>query len=144
MFCPQHTREYNKGYNFASNLSDPVTARYQKDAASGSRKTWGTRVDHVTEMPLPSTVRSGTAKPLTHARLLHNIKQRKPISSDASSRYWKQKPSKRSAFRRTRRLRRLDAAISRCSNCTIPTPTEEIETQKMSSVRQSTPIRSSS
>ncbi|MGO7465369.1 hypothetical protein ACCS53_39400, partial [Rhizobium ruizarguesonis] len=58
MFCPKHTREYNKGYNFASNLSDPVTARYKKEAASGSSKTWGNRVDHVTEMPLPSTVSS--------------------------------------------------------------------------------------
>ncbi|MGO7549130.1 J domain-containing protein [Rhizobium leguminosarum] len=64
LFCPQHAREYNKGYNFASNLSDPVTARYQSEAASGARKTWGTRVDHATEMPLPSTVRSGTAKAL--------------------------------------------------------------------------------
>lgn len=41
-----------------------MTARYQSEAASGARKTWGARVDHATEMPLPSTVRSGTAKAL--------------------------------------------------------------------------------
>ncbi|MEH7839811.1 DnaJ domain-containing protein [Rhizobium laguerreae] len=77
MFCPQHTREYNKGYNFASNLSDPVTARYQKEAASGSRKTWGTCVDHATETPLPSTVRSGTAKTLNARKIaaLHQAKK---------------------------------------------------------------------
>ncbi|XKM43032.1 J domain-containing protein (plasmid) [Rhizobium ruizarguesonis] len=69
MFCPQHTREYNKGYNFASNLSDPGTARYQREAANGSRKTWGTRVEQATEMPLPSTVRSGTAKTLNARKI---------------------------------------------------------------------------
>ncbi|MBA1349900.1 J domain-containing protein [Rhizobium sp. WYCCWR 11146] len=69
VFCPQHAREYNKGYNFASNLSDPVTARYQREAANGSRKTWGTRLDQATEMPLPSTVRSGTAKALNARKI---------------------------------------------------------------------------
>ncbi|NNG69160.1 J domain-containing protein [Rhizobium laguerreae] len=69
MFCPQHAREYNKGYNFASNLSDPVTARYQREAANGSRKTWGTRVEPATETPLPSTVRSGTAKTLNARKI---------------------------------------------------------------------------
>ncbi|RWX81788.1 molecular chaperone DnaJ [Neorhizobium lilium] len=67
LFCPEHVKEYSKGYNFAPNLSDPVTARYQREAASGSRQTWGTSVNRATEAPLPSTARSGSAK-ATNAR----------------------------------------------------------------------------
>lgn len=62
LFCPNHVKEYSKGYNFVTKLSDPVTARYQREAASGSRPTWGTRRHHVSDIPLPSSVRSGTAK----------------------------------------------------------------------------------
>lgn len=62
LFCPQHVSEYSKGYNFVTKLSDPLTARYQREAASGSRPTWGTRIDQASEIPLPSSVRSGTAK----------------------------------------------------------------------------------
>lgn len=64
LFCEGHLREYIKGYNFAPKLSDPVVARYQKEAAKGSRPTWGTLVHEATEIPLPSTTRSGTAKTL--------------------------------------------------------------------------------
>lgn len=67
LFCPEHVTEYSKGYNFATNLSDPVTARYQKEAASGSRPTWGTSVNQASEIPLPSMARSGSAK-ATNAR----------------------------------------------------------------------------
>ncbi|CAH0342493.1 DnaJ domain-containing protein [Rhizobium sp. CECT 9324] len=62
LFCSEHVKEYNKGYNFATNLSDPVTARYQREAASGSRPTTGTSKKPPSEMPLPSTARSGSAK----------------------------------------------------------------------------------
>lgn len=62
LFCANHVKEYSKGYNFVTKLSDPVTARYQREAASGSRPTWGTRRQHPSETPLPSSVRSGTAK----------------------------------------------------------------------------------
>lgn len=62
LFCPTHVREYNKGYNFSPNLSDPVVARYQREAAEGSRQTAGTGAPKVTEAPLPLTSRSGSAK----------------------------------------------------------------------------------
>lgn len=62
LFCAEHAKEYNKGYNYSADLSDPVTARYQREAAEGSRKAFGTKVDQPSEMPLPSTARSGSAK----------------------------------------------------------------------------------
>jgi hypothetical protein len=64
MFCAAHLKEYTAGYNFAPNLSSPQTARYQREAAEGSRKTFGTRVTSAAEVPLPSTARSGSAKAL--------------------------------------------------------------------------------
>src|SRR5690606_23616580 len=45
LFCPKHTKEYNSGYNFAVELSDPEVARYQKEAATGRRRTWGTPIN---------------------------------------------------------------------------------------------------
>ncbi len=55
-------------------LSDPVTARYQREAANGSRPTLGTRISHASEIPLPSAVRSGTAKVINSRK---NAAQRK-------------------------------------------------------------------
>ncbi|WP_105405200.1 J domain-containing protein [Neorhizobium sp. T7_12] len=62
LFCPTHLAAYTKGYNFSPSLSDPVTARYQREAASGLRATIGVKVNRVTEPPLPSKARSGSAK----------------------------------------------------------------------------------
>jgi curved DNA-binding protein CbpA len=62
LFCADHVKEYTKGYNFAPNLSDPVVARYQREAANGSRATLGNSVNKASEIPLPSTARSGSAK----------------------------------------------------------------------------------
>ncbi|MCO4317742.1 J domain-containing protein [Phyllobacterium sp. 21LDTY02-6] len=39
-FCIDHVREYNKGYNYFSGLSDVEVARYQKEALTGDRPTW--------------------------------------------------------------------------------------------------------
>jgi hypothetical protein len=61
-FCTEHLRQYNRGYNYSPDLSDPVIARYQREAASGLRKTWGTGTGQLPEPPLPSTARSGSAK----------------------------------------------------------------------------------
>ncbi|WP_037079671.1 J domain-containing protein [Rhizobium sp. CCGE 510] len=61
-FCSTHVSAYSRGYNFVTKLSDPLTARYQREAASGSRPTLGTRIEQPSETPLPSLVRSGTAK----------------------------------------------------------------------------------
>lgn len=64
LFCLEHVKEYNKGYSFTTAPSSPEVARYQKEASSGSRATVGTRINDATEMPLPFTVRSGSAKAL--------------------------------------------------------------------------------
>jgi len=64
MFCLEHVKDYNKGYNFSAALSDAGIARYQREATTGSRATWGTPVSEPTEIPIPSTTRSGSAKAL--------------------------------------------------------------------------------
>ena len=64
LFCLEHVKEYNKGYNFATDLSDADIARYQREATTGDRQTWGTVVDRSTGSPMPSTARSGSAKAL--------------------------------------------------------------------------------
>ncbi len=83
LFCSEHVKEYNKGYNFAPDLSDPVTARYQREAASGSRRTWGTSVDQASEIPLPSTARSGSAKAVNARK---NAAQRQAAKADLQRR----------------------------------------------------------
>ena len=62
LFCAEHVQKYTRGYSYSLALSDPETARYQKEAASGLRPTIGVRVKQATEAPLPSTARSGSAK----------------------------------------------------------------------------------
>ncbi|AOF91740.1 J domain-containing protein [Sinorhizobium sp. RAC02] len=64
LFCLEHVKEYNKGYNFATGLSDADVARYQKEATTGARPTWGAAVSQGSEVPMPFTVRSGSAKAL--------------------------------------------------------------------------------
>jgi len=68
LFCLEHVKEYNKGYSFTTAPSNADIARYQKEAATGSRPTFGTRVNQATEIPIPSTVRSGSAKTLNARR----------------------------------------------------------------------------
>jgi curved DNA-binding protein CbpA len=67
LFCLEHIKEYNKGYNFSPDLSDPNIARYQREAIAGSRPTLGTPLSQPSETPIPSTERSGSAK-ATNAR----------------------------------------------------------------------------
>lgn len=40
MFCLEHVRQYNAGYNYFAGLSDDVVSNFQKDAATGHRPTW--------------------------------------------------------------------------------------------------------
>ena len=61
-FCMEHVKDYNRGYNFSSSLSSPEVARYQREAAVGSRPTSGTSSIPKKDAPLPSTERSGSAK----------------------------------------------------------------------------------
>ena len=64
LFCLEHVTAYNKGYSFTTAPSSADVARYQKEATVGARQTWGKRVSEATEAPLPSSVRSGSAKTL--------------------------------------------------------------------------------
>lgn len=78
LFCVEHVKEYNKGYNFNADLSDPNVARYQREASSGARATGGTGVKQAAEAPLPSTARSGSAKAI-NARKTAAQRQAKTI-----------------------------------------------------------------
>ena len=77
LFCLEHVKDYNKGYNYATDLSNPNIARYQKEATTGKRQTWGTVVSEPTEAPMPSTARSGSAKAL-NARKTASQRQANP------------------------------------------------------------------
>ena len=68
LFCLEHVKDYNKGYSFTTAPVDADVARYQKEATTGSRATFGTRVQQATEIPIPSTIRSGSAKTLNARR----------------------------------------------------------------------------
>jgi len=62
LFCFEHVKEYNKGYNYFSGLSDGEIARYQKEAVTGHRPTWTVGVNKAARSsPLHSTMRSGSA-----------------------------------------------------------------------------------
>ncbi|WP_037073339.1 J domain-containing protein [Rhizobium sp. PDO1-076] len=62
MFCFEHVKDYNKGYNYFSGLSDTEIARYQKEAITGHRPTWTVGVNKAAKTsPLHSTARSGSA-----------------------------------------------------------------------------------
>ncbi|MBO9110680.1 MULTISPECIES: J domain-containing protein [Agrobacterium] len=62
LFCFEHVKEYNKGYNYFSGLSDTEIARYQKEAITGHRPTWTVGVNKTArDSPLHSTLRSGAA-----------------------------------------------------------------------------------
>ncbi|MBO3762416.1 DnaJ domain-containing protein [Ciceribacter sp. L1K23] len=62
LFCFEHVKEYNKGYNYFSGLSDTEIARYQKEAITGHRPTWTIGVNKSAKSsPLHSTLRSGSA-----------------------------------------------------------------------------------
>lgn len=68
LFCFDHVREYNKGYNYFSGLSDTEIARYQKEALTGHRPTWGMGANKTARHgPVHSNMRSGSAA--SHARM---------------------------------------------------------------------------
>jgi curved DNA-binding protein CbpA len=62
-FCIDHVREYNKGYNYFSGLSDTQIARFQKEALTGHRPTWTIGLNATTAQVAPDMARrrSGTA-----------------------------------------------------------------------------------
>ena len=69
LFCAEHVREYNKGYNYFSGLSDSEIARYQKEALTGHRPTWTVGVNKAARAnPQQSTGRSGSAAAYANMR----------------------------------------------------------------------------
>ncbi len=77
LFCLEHVKEYNKAYSYTTAPSHADVARYQMEATTGSRPTVGTRASEATEIPIPSTVRSGSAKTL-NARKTATQRQAQP------------------------------------------------------------------
>ncbi|TPI36643.1 J domain-containing protein [Mesorhizobium sp. B3-1-6] len=62
-FCFDHVREYNKGFNYFSGVSDTEIARFQKEALTGHRPTWrmGANVGGMRSAPDFAQQRSGRA-----------------------------------------------------------------------------------
>ncbi|SFP25702.1 DnaJ domain-containing protein [Mesorhizobium sp. NFR06] len=62
-FCFEHVREYNKGFNYFSGVSDSEIARFQKEALTGHRPTWrmGANVGGTRSAPDFAQQRSGRA-----------------------------------------------------------------------------------
>lgn len=84
VFCIEHVKEYNRGYNYSSALSSPEVARYQKEAATGARKAMGKTVTPASSAPpLPSTARSGSAKSVNARK---TAEQRKAKEAEARTR----------------------------------------------------------
>ncbi|MEG8099194.1 J domain-containing protein [Candidatus Liberibacter brunswickensis] len=44
LFCLDHVKKYNKGYNYFLDLSNDEVSRYQKEASTGERFTWTTHL----------------------------------------------------------------------------------------------------
>ena len=60
LFCFEHVKEYNKGYNYFDGLSDGEIARYQKEALTGHRPTWTVGVNGDTRRaPLNGSKKAG-------------------------------------------------------------------------------------
>jgi curved DNA-binding protein CbpA len=63
LFCFDHVKDYNKGYNYFSGLSDNEVARYQKEAVTGNRPTWTIGVNKNAKWaPAQNQARAGAAK----------------------------------------------------------------------------------
>lgn len=130
LFCNGHAKEYSEGYNYVAKLSSPVTACYQREAASGSRPSWGVRVDHSSDTPLPSSIRSGTAKTTSARKNAARSQAAKAPFNTANLKCWKQKRLKRSISHRTRRPMKSGDVTSRSSRFTIPMQTMETAHQR--------------
>jgi len=68
LFCVEHVRQYNKGYNYFSGLSDKDIARYQKEALTGHRPTWTLGVNRSAKTG-PDTARMRSGSAASYARI---------------------------------------------------------------------------
>lgn len=73
-FCFDHVREYNKGFNYFSGVSDSDVARFQKEALTGHRPTWKMGVNNsARSAPDFAQMRSGRAGYYNRVRDPFNI-----------------------------------------------------------------------
>ncbi|WP_080803107.1 DnaJ domain-containing protein [Agrobacterium tumefaciens] len=56
--------DLQRARKYTSAPTNADVARYQKEATTGSRRTFGTRAEDPKEIPIPSTERPGSAKTL--------------------------------------------------------------------------------
>ncbi len=63
-FCVDHVRQYNKGFNYFSGLTDNEIARYQREAVTGHRPTWKAGVNAAAKETIdPNKARWGRSAP---------------------------------------------------------------------------------
>lgn len=69
MFCFEHVKAYNKGYNYFDGLSDGEIARYQKEALTGHRPTWTVGVNGAArKTPLNGSKKAGNTASFSRMR----------------------------------------------------------------------------
>ncbi|MCB1381984.1 MAG: DnaJ domain-containing protein [Notoacmeibacter sp.] len=89
-FCVDHVRQYNKGYNYFSGLSDSDVARYQKEALTGHRPTW--KLGTNGKVWESSDMRSGSAASRARMRDAHGLFGHGANRNEASVRERRLKP----------------------------------------------------
>lgn len=68
-FCLDHVRQYNKGYNYFSGLSDGDVARFQKEALTGHRPTWTVAANGSAARMAPEYARMRSGRAAYHNRM---------------------------------------------------------------------------
>lgn len=76
-FCIDHVREYNKNFNYFSDLTPEQIAKFQKDATTGHRPTWSAASNASNAKARPSAdfsrIRSGSAASVNRLRDPYNL-----------------------------------------------------------------------
>ena len=128
LFCADHVREYNKGYNYFSGLSDGDIARYQKEALTGHRPTWTLGVNKAASAqtnPEQSQSRSGSAAAYANMRDPFRLFDEKGAASRPQP--------------RKRKLKALESKAFETMGIPANAPAEEIKTRYKDLVKQNHP-----
>jgi curved DNA-binding protein CbpA len=136
LFCFEHAREYNKGYNYFSGLSDGEIARYQKEALTGHRPTWGMGVNRAaksgpTQSKAALRVRQRAGADARSARFFQRIPEPTSRSGRARSNRWKPRRLTRSVWPQMRLLPRSRRVTRIWSKNTTPTPMAAIAVRRI-------------
>nr|CAD6432414.1 J domain-containing protein [Rhizobium sp. Q54] len=126
LFCFEHVKEYNKGYNYFSGLSDGEIARYQKEAITGHRPTWTMGVNKASKhAPLHSTLRSGAGS-------MNNSRIRDPFGFVAQGHGSRPRPQ-------ARKLKTLEAKAFDTLDLTESATSDEIKSRYKQLVKKHHP-----